>query len=108
MQIQVSGRQVEVTPALREYAVSKLERITRHFDHLHDVTVILGLEKLVHRAEATITAARKKVLHAEFEASDMYAALDGLADKLDSQVRKHKEKLTDHHRADAQKARPAV
>lgn len=108
MQIQVSGRQVEVTPALREYAVTKLERIARHFEQLHDVSVVLSLEKLVHRAEATISAARKKVLHAEFEASDMYAAIDGLSDKLDTQMRKHKEKLTDHHRADAQKARPAV
>ncbi|HET7844849.1 MAG TPA: ribosome-associated translation inhibitor RaiA [Xanthomonadales bacterium] len=108
MQIQVSGHQVEVTPALREYVVTKMERVARHFDHLHDVTVILGLEKLIHRAEATISAARKKVLHAEFEASDMYAAIDGLADKLDRQVRKHKEKLTDHHRSDAQKARPTA
>ncbi len=108
MQIQVSGRQVEVTPALRDYAVQKFERVARHFDQLHDVSIILSLEKVTHRAEATISAARKKVLHADAEASDMYAAIDALADKLDSQARKHKEKLTDHHRADAQKARPTA
>jgi putative sigma-54 modulation protein len=108
MQIQVSGHQVEVTPALREYAVAKLERVTRHFDKLHDIVVILSLEKVTHKAEATISAARKKMLHADATASDMYAAIDALTDKLDSQARKHKEKLTDHHRADAQKARPSV
>ena len=108
MQITVSGHQVEVTAALRDYAVEKIERIARHFDHVHDVRVVLSVEKLIHRAEATLSAARSKIMHADAEAADMYAAIDALADKVHLQARKHKEKLTDHHRNEGAKARPAV
>ena len=101
MQIQVSGHQVAVTPALREYATGKFNRIVRHFDHLHDVNVTLSLEKLLHKAEATLRCAANKTIHADAQAADMYAAIDALADKLDRQVKKHKEKLTSHHRDDA-------
>lgn len=108
MQITVSGHQVEVTAALRDYAVEKIEKIVRHFEPVHDVRIVLSVEKLIHRAEATLSAARSKTLHADAEASDMYAAIDALADKVDGQARKHKEKLTDHHRSESAKARPAV
>jgi putative sigma-54 modulation protein len=104
MQINVSGHQVEVTPALRGYVESKFGRIVRHFDQLHDVGVILGVDKLTHKAEATIRAAAGKTIHAEAIAPDMYAAIDALSDKLDGQIRKHKEKLTDHHKVDGQRA----
>lgn len=105
MQIQVSGHQVAVTPALRDYATGKFNRIVRHFEHLHDVTVTLSLEKLLHKAEATMHCAANKTIHAETLAADMYAAIDALVDKLDRQVKKHKEKLTSHHRDDAREAR---
>lgn len=104
MQIQVSGHQVAVTPALRDYVTGKFNRIVRHFEHLHDVTVTLGLEKLLHKAEATLRCAANKTIHADAQAADMYAAIDALADKLDRQVKKHKEKLTSHHRDDAREA----
>lgn len=104
MQINVSGLKVDVTPALRSYVESKFERILRHFDHLHDVSVTLGVEKLTHKADATLHAAAGKIIHAEAIAEDMYAAIDALADKLDGQIRKHKEKLTDHHKSDAVRA----
>jgi putative sigma-54 modulation protein len=107
MQMQLSGRTIDVTPALRQYVTEKFERITRHFEHVIDVNVTLGVEKLRHCAEATIMLSHKTI-HAEVEAADMYAAIDLLVDKLDSQVRKHKEKLTDHHRADAKQARQAL
>jgi putative sigma-54 modulation protein len=96
MQINVKGHQVEVTVALHDYAVSKFDRITRHFDHLHDLAVVLSIEKLLHKAEATMLLSGKK-LHADATAADMYAAIDALVDKVDGQVRKHKEKVTDHH-----------
>ena len=54
MQINVKGHQVDVTPALHDYATSKFDRVTRHFDHLHELNVVLGVEKLLHKAEATI------------------------------------------------------
>ena len=107
MQITVSGHQVAVTSALNDYVNGKLERIVRHFDHLHDVTVTLSVEKLLHKAEATLHCAANKAIHADAQAGDMYAAIDALADKLDRQVKKHKEKLTDHHREDARQARYA-
>ena len=104
MQIQVTGHQVSVTEPLRDYVTGKFERIVRHFDHLHDVTVTLSLEKLLHKAEATLHCAANKIIHADASAADMYAAIDALADKLDRQVKKHKEKLTSHHRDDAREA----
>ena len=100
MQITIQGHQVDVTPALRDYATGKFERITRHFDHLHELSVVLGIEKVLHKAEATIKFSGKKtgrLLYANATASDMYAAIDVLVDKIDKQVRKYKEKLTDHH-----------
>jgi len=100
MQITVKGHQVDVTPALHDYATSKFERVTRHCDHLHELNVVLGVEKLLHKAEATMQFSGKKTgrtLHADATATDMYAAIDALVDKVDQQVRKHKEKLKDHH-----------
>ncbi len=97
MQVQVTGRHFEITPAIEGYVREKLERLERHFDKVHDVHVILSVEKLVRSAEGTVHVNGSN-LHAEAEHEDMYAALDALADKLDRQVRKHKEKLTNHHR----------
>lgn len=98
MQINVTGHQVAVTDALRDYAVGKFERIVRHFDQLHDATVTLSVEKLLQKAEATLHCASSKTIHADAQATDMYAAIDALADKVDHQVKKHKEKLVKHRR----------
>jgi putative sigma-54 modulation protein len=97
MQITISGQHIDVTPALRDYVAEKLERIERHFDNVTTTNVVLLVEKERHHAEATINA-KGATLHANAEAEDMYAAIDALTSKLDSQVRKHKEKATDHHR----------
>ncbi|MGH8042795.1 MAG: ribosome hibernation-promoting factor, HPF/YfiA family [Rudaea sp.] len=105
MQINVSGHQVVVTPALHEYASTKLERIVRHFEHLQDVTVTLSVEKLLQKAEATLRCANNKTIHADAQATDLYAAIDSLSDKLDRQVKKHKEKITNHHRDSVRQAR---
>jgi putative sigma-54 modulation protein len=107
MQIQVSGQQIDITPALRDYATGKIGRIARHFENTIAASVVLGVEKLKHRAEATLKVSRRTI-HAEADGADMYAAIDVLSDKLDGQVRKHKEKLKNHHRAEAQKARKGV
>lgn len=99
MNISLSGHHVEITPALRAYLTNKLERIQRHFDHVMDMTVVLSVEKLRQKAEATLHVSGAS-LHADAEDGDMYAAIDALADKLDRQIKKHKEKLTDHHRSE--------
>ncbi len=95
MNVHMTGHHVEITPPIRDYVNSKLERIKRHFDHVIDVNVILSVDKLVQKIEATIHVSGKD-LHAESADQSMYAAIDDLADKLDRQLLKHKEKLTAH------------
>lgn len=97
MQIAISGHQMDVTPPLKEYVTQKMSRIERHLDNVTNTTVVLHVEKTRHVAEATIST-KGATLHANAKAADMYAAIDELMRKLDSQVRKHKEKSTNHHR----------
>lgn len=99
MQVTVSGHQVDITEPLRSYAQQKVGRIQKHFDNVTTTTVVLHVEKNRHLAEATIHA-KGATLHADASGDDMYAAIDSLADKLDRQVLKHKEKISDHHRLD--------
>ncbi len=95
MQISLTGQNIEITEALREYVHGKFDRVKRHFDHLIDVQVVLDVEKIDHHAEATIST-RGKTIFAEARNENMYAAIDAMIDKLDRQVLKHKEKLRDH------------
>lgn len=106
MRVNLSGHHVEVTPALRSYVERKLSRILRRFDRVIDVHCVLTVDKLRHRAESTVAVGGPDI-HAAAEADDMYAAIDALADKLDRRVRKHKERLRDHHAIEAQKNRLA-
>jgi len=94
MNLNVSGHHLEVTPAIRTYVHSKLERVARHFDHVIDAHVILTVDKLRQKAEVTLHV-RGKDLHCECEEQDLYAAIDLLADKLDRQVLRYKDKLYD-------------
>jgi len=104
MQLTLTGHHMEVSDALKDYVGTKLERIERHFDHVTDVHCVLSVEKLRHRAEATVHVSGGTIFADAIE-EDMYAAIDGLVDKLDRQVKKHKEKLSDHHPRQANKAR---
>lgn len=92
MQITVSGHHVEVTPALRDYVTTKLSKLQNHFDNITNTAVTLTVEKLIQKAEATVHVAGAN-LFAQCECQDMYAAIDNLADKLDRQLIKHKEKI---------------
>ena len=94
MQVNISGHHVEVTEALRDYVIKKLERLDAHFDSITNVQVTLSVEKLVHKAEATLHT-RGADINATAESEDMYAAIDQLSDKLDRQLVKHKEKTLD-------------
>jgi putative sigma-54 modulation protein len=102
MQLSLTGHHIDVTPALRSYVEKKFDRIVRHFDNVIDVHCVLTVEKLRHQAEATL-AVSGGTIHADATDGDMYAAIDALADKIDRLVKKHKEKLTDHHAAEARK-----
>lgn len=107
MNLQISGHHLEVTPAIRDYVTAKLERVTRHFDHVIDVNVILSVEKLKQKAEVTVHV-RGKDIFVEADDGDLYAAIDALVDKLDRQVQKYKQKVQDHHREEKVAARSLV
>lgn len=101
MRVETHGQHVEVTPALREYVETKLERLQRHFDQpFVEIRTLLVVDKTVQRAEATVNIAGR-TMHADATGVDMYAAIDLLADKLDRLLLKHKEKLVDHHRGES-------
>ena len=96
MNLKVSGHHLDVTPAIHGYIKDKLARISRHFDQVMDVDIILSVDKLDQKIEAKVHLSGKD-LYCESVDADMYAAIDGLADKLDRAVLKYKEKLADHH-----------
>lgn len=104
MQIQISGHQMEVTQALRDHVNSRLIKLDKYFDGGTSLNVVLSVEKFIHKADANLTVAGK-TLHAEATDSDMYTSVDLLLDKLVAQLRKHKERLTDHHREQAREVR---
>lgn len=103
MNLTISGHHLEVTAPIREYVLTKLERVTRHFDQVVDVTVILSVEKQKEKdrrqkAEVTLHVKGKDIF-VETAHQDLYAAIDQLMDKLDRQVCRHKNKVQDHHHA---------
>jgi putative sigma-54 modulation protein len=104
MQLDLSGHHVEITDSMRAYVLKKFERISRHFEQVLDIHCVLTVEKLRHKAEATLMMRGNK-LYADATEPNMYAAIDALADKLDRSVKKHKEKVSDHHAEEVIKAR---
>ena len=102
MQIDITGHQIEVTDSMRDYFTSKFQRIKRHFDQVINVHAILSVEKINHKAEATMHI-NGKTIFAESVEEDLYAAIDLLMDKLDKQIRRHKDKITNKHRGESLK-----
>ncbi len=95
MQVTVTGHHLEVTDALKAHIDAKFKKLARHFDKVTDVHVILSVEKLMQKAEATLHLSGAN-LFAEDHQEDMYAAIDEMVDKLDRQITKHKEKTGSH------------
>ncbi|MEC4720267.1 ribosome-associated translation inhibitor RaiA [Noviherbaspirillum sp. CPCC 100848] len=100
MNLLLTGQHVDISPALREYVETKLERVIRHFDQIIDIAVVLGVEKPSEkdkrqRAEVNLRV-KGNVIHLDHYAEDLYAAIDGLIDKLDRQVVRHKDKVQSH------------
>jgi putative sigma-54 modulation protein len=107
MNLTISGHHLEVTPALREYVLTKLDRVTRHFDQVVDINVLLTVEKQKEKerrqkAEVTVHVKGRDIF-VEQANEDLYAAIDQLMDKLDRQVGRYKEKVQDHHHASAKR-----
>lgn len=96
MQINFTGHHLEITPALKTFTEEKLDKLSRHFDRITSIHVTFDVQKLRQIAEATILIS-KDTIHASAESDDMYATIDLLIDKLDRQIIKHKEKITNHH-----------
>ncbi len=104
MQFQLSGQQIEVTQALRDHVTAKLDRLTRLDDKLISLVIVLSVDKLQQCAEGTL-GVTGTILHAEAAEPDMYASIDIVFDKLVSQLRKHREKVSDKHQQEAREAR---
>lgn len=100
MQINVSGHHIDVTPAIRSYVETKLDRLERHFDRITNINVILTVEKQRQKAESTVRISGGE-LFADSESDDLYAAIDMLVDKLDRQLIKKKEKIKDRKQRSA-------
>jgi len=96
MNLNITGHHIEVTPAIREYVTGKLDRVLRHFDQVTSSHVILSVEKLQQKAEVTLHVKGKDIF-ADATDADLYAAIDLVADKLDRQVVKHKERVSHHN-----------
>ncbi|MGD8784943.1 MAG: ribosome hibernation promoting factor [Thioalkalispiraceae bacterium] len=99
MQLNITGHHVDITDSLQNYVETKFDKLERHFDKVTNVHVILTVEKLRQKAEATIHVSGADIF-ADSENTDMYASIDALVDKLDRQIKKHKEKLQDHHQSE--------
>lgn len=93
MNLNLTGRHLEITPAIREHVIAKLDKVKRHFDNVIDVSVILSVDKLEQKAEASVHLSGKTIF-AETADSNLYVAIDALIESLDRQVLKHKEKHT--------------
>jgi len=96
MQINITGHQLELTDSLKAHVNEKFNKLERHFDHINTIEVVLEVNKIRQQAEATIDA-KGVSIHADAESENMYSSIDLLVQKLDTQVIKHKEKLTNHH-----------
>jgi len=96
MQRNLAGQHLDATPALKKYVNTKLKKLERHFDHVTNAHVVLSIEKLRQRAEATVHISAD-ALHADPVDDDMHAAIHSLIDKLDWQIVRHKEKLASHN-----------
>jgi len=96
MQLSISGHHIDVTDALKDFVTGKLKKLERHYDHITNIHVVLSVDKLDQRAEATAHVSGAE-LFADAVSEDLYAAVDMLVDKLDRQVIKHKEKMIERH-----------
>lgn len=95
MQLNITGQHVEITAALRDFVNTKFAKLAQYSDRITQVHIVLKVERVQQIAEATVHVSGGE-LHATSEADDMYAAIDGLIDKLARQLTKHKDKLKQH------------
>lgn len=107
MQLSLTGHHIDITEPLRNYVDEKIRRLENHFDHVTNVHVILSVEKLEKKAEATVHVSGADIF-ADAVHEDMYAAIDALGAKLDRQLLKHKEKMQQRVRNNGAKPAPEL
>jgi putative sigma-54 modulation protein len=96
MQVTVTFRHMESSEPLRSYAEEKLPRVKKYIDEPVEAQVVLSVEKKIrHKAEVTLTA-KGITIKAVEQTEDMYAAIDGVLDKLDRQLKRYKDKIKKH------------
>jgi putative sigma-54 modulation protein len=93
--MQITGRQLVITPAMRRHVESRLARLDRYDVRIAHISVILGVNKLQHTAEVVCTLQGKRV-QAKVSTQEMYASIDQAIARLEAQIRKRKERLVDH------------
>ncbi|MCF6768022.1 ribosome-associated translation inhibitor RaiA [Thiotrichales bacterium 19S11-10] len=96
MQIQITGRHLSVTDAMKSYVEEKIGKLSNHFDHIIGAHVIMSVERERHLAEAKIEVPGNDII-AHADGASMYEAIDLLEAKLDRQVRKRKSLMKNHH-----------
>ena len=95
MQLSVKGRNLEVTDAIRAYAEEKVQRMTRYLEHIVSGTVYLSVEKHQQIAEVTLRV-RDLTIRAEESTDDLYSSIDLVAEKLERQILRYKERIAAH------------
>jgi len=95
MQVNISCHHFDLTDAIKQHATLKLEKIKHHFDQLININIILEVEKKIQIAEATIHISGADIF-AKADSDDMYLSIDKMINKLDTQIIKHKEKISNH------------
>ncbi len=104
MQVSITGRHVDLTEPLKEYVHDKLGHLKHSFDHVVDVHVVLAVEKHRQRCEVNM-AANGINIHGKHETDDMYAAIDGVIDKINRQLKRYRAKLHRHQGSDKRQGR---
>jgi putative sigma-54 modulation protein len=100
MQLTITGHHIDVTDSMQQYVKEKTDKLTRHFDQVLTIQVILEVQKLTHKAEANLHVSGNH-LFADATSNDMYSSIDLLVEKLDRQIMKHKAKKNGHNRQEA-------
>jgi putative sigma-54 modulation protein len=99
MNIIVTGRHVEITPALKTYAEKKISRFDRYLSNISEAVVTITVEKYRHKTEVLLKV-DGMLIQAEGITGDVYSSIDEVAEKLERQIKKYKEKLVSHRKGE--------
>jgi putative sigma-54 modulation protein len=94
--IQITGRHVEITDSMKDYAMDKISKIERFMNRIIDINIIMDIQKLEHRVEIILKAGNTKIT-SRASSTDMYVSIDQAVDKLETQILRYKSRLQDHH-----------